>query len=161
MSLEQRRVLIAGGGPVGLLCAWLLARRGVPVRLFDENDSPQADPRAATTHPATLELLAEDGLAAERAGADAVATTLYGYTIETANIHTVSWPLIQSLVARLTSPVLVEGHIADPQEVRRALDLGAIAVVVGSAITRPEAITARFIEATQNNDLAQSKIESV
>src|SRR6266568_5044454 len=46
MSLEDRRVLIAGGGPVGLLCAWLLGRRGIPVRLFDENDGPQADPRA-------------------------------------------------------------------------------------------------------------------
>ncbi len=73
MTLEDRRVLIAGGGPVGLLCAWLLARRGVPVRLFDENDAPQADPRAATTHPATLELLSEDGLAHDMARVGLVA----------------------------------------------------------------------------------------
>jgi len=73
MSLEHRRVLIAGGGPVGLLCAWLLARRGVPVRLFEENDGPQADPRAATTHPATLELLSEDGLAQDMARVGLVA----------------------------------------------------------------------------------------
>src|SRR5579872_5922089 len=66
-------VLIAGGGPVGLLCAWLLARRGIPVRLFDENGEPQADPRAATTHPATLELLAEDGLAEDMARVGLVA----------------------------------------------------------------------------------------
>jgi N-acylglucosamine-6-phosphate 2-epimerase len=92
----------------------------------------------------------EDALAAERAGADAVATTLYGYTAQTATIRTVSWPLIESLVAHLTIPVLVEGHISRPQEVRTALDLGATAVVVGSAITRPEAITARFAQATQN-----------
>jgi N-acylglucosamine-6-phosphate 2-epimerase len=106
----------------------------------------------------------EDALAAERAGADAVATTLYGYTTETAGIRTVSWPLIQSLVSHLTIPVLVEGHITNPQEVRRALDLGAAAVVVGSAITRPEAITARFVGATRDlskNDLAESKIKSV
>ena len=51
MSLEQRRVLIAGGGPVGLLSALLLGRQGLPVRLFDVNESPQADPRAATTIP--------------------------------------------------------------------------------------------------------------
>src|SRR5437868_7610728 len=63
MTPDHRRVLIAGGGPVGLLCAWLLGRRGIPVVLFDENDGPQADPRAATTHPATLDLLVEDGLA--------------------------------------------------------------------------------------------------
>jgi N-acylglucosamine-6-phosphate 2-epimerase len=93
----------------------------------------------------------EDALAAERDGADAVATTLCGYTAETANIRTVSWLLLQSLVSHLTIPVLVEGHITDPQEVHRALDLGATAVVVGSAITRPEAITSRFVQATQNS----------
>jgi 3-(3-hydroxy-phenyl)propionate hydroxylase len=73
MTLKDGRVLIAGGGPVGLLCAWLLARRGVPVRLFEENDGPQADPRAATTHPATLELLSEDGLAQDMARVGLVA----------------------------------------------------------------------------------------
>ena len=62
MGGNDKRVLIAGGGPVGLLCAWLLGRRGIEVRLFDENATLQADPRAATTHPATLELLANDGL---------------------------------------------------------------------------------------------------
>jgi 3-(3-hydroxy-phenyl)propionate hydroxylase len=73
MTIEDRRVLIAGGGPVGLLCAWLLGRHGLPVRLFDDNDSPQADPRAATTHPATLDLLAEDGLADDMARVGLVA----------------------------------------------------------------------------------------
>jgi 3-(3-hydroxy-phenyl)propionate hydroxylase len=73
MPLENQRVLIAGGGPVGLLCAWLLGRRGVPVRLFEENDGPQADPRAATTHPATLDLLSEDGLAQDMARVGLVA----------------------------------------------------------------------------------------
>jgi len=73
MTIEDRRVLIAGGGPVGLLCAWLLGRHGVPVRLFDDNDSPQADPRAATTHPATLDLLSEDGLADDMARVGLVA----------------------------------------------------------------------------------------
>ncbi len=91
----------------------------------------------------------EDAQAAERAGADAVATTLYGYTAETAGIRTASWPLLQSILAHLTIPVLVEGHITHPDEVRTAFNLGATAVVVGSAITRPETITARFVEATR------------
>ena len=73
MSFEQRRVLIAGGGPVGLLSALLLGRQGLPVRLFDVNQSPQADPRAATTHPATLDLLAKDGLADDMARVELVA----------------------------------------------------------------------------------------
>ena len=37
MSKSDRQILISGGGPVGLLCAWLLGRKGLPVRLFDEN----------------------------------------------------------------------------------------------------------------------------
>src|SRR5256885_6017253 len=70
---DARRVLISGGGPVGLLCAWLLGRRGIPVMVFDENRMLQADPRAATTHPATLDLLEEDGLADDMARVGLVA----------------------------------------------------------------------------------------
>jgi len=73
MTSDGDPVLIAGGGPVGLLCAWLLGRRGLRVQLFDNNAEPQADPRAATTHPATLELLAEDGLASDMARVGLVA----------------------------------------------------------------------------------------
>ncbi len=62
---SAQNVLIAGGGPVGLFCALLLGREGIPVRLFDSNDDIQLDPRAATTHPATLEALGEAGLVEE------------------------------------------------------------------------------------------------
>jgi len=89
----------------------------------------------------------EDALAAQEAGADAVATTLYGFTPETAQFRSVNWELVERLVEGLHVPLIVEGHISQPDEVRRALDLGAYAVVVGSAITRPEAITARFVKA--------------
>jgi putative N-acetylmannosamine-6-phosphate epimerase len=91
----------------------------------------------------------EDAVAAQEAGADAVASTLYGYTPETAGSRTVSWGLIEDLVARMTVPVIVEGHITQPEEVRRALEMGAHCVVVGSAITRPESIAARFVRAAE------------
>lgn len=45
-------------------------------------------------------------------------------------------------------PVIVEGKIWHPEEVRQALDLGAWAVVVGTAITNPMAITPGFVAAT-------------
>jgi putative N-acetylmannosamine-6-phosphate epimerase len=78
-----------------------------------------------------------------------VASTLYGYTADTAGGREVSWTLIEELVARMAVPVIVEGHITQPEEVRRALAMGAHAVVVGSAITRPESITARFVRAAE------------
>lgn len=59
MSSSNKLVLVAGGGPVGLLCALLLGRAGIPVRVFDANPCLQDDPRAATTHPGTLDVLAE------------------------------------------------------------------------------------------------------
>ena len=67
MTSDDKRVLIAGGGPVGLFCALLLGRRGIPVRVFDINPCLQDDPRAATTHPATLEILGAAGLAEDLA----------------------------------------------------------------------------------------------
>ena len=73
MSNDDPRVLIAGGGPVGLLCAWILNRRGIGVRSFDNNAGLQTDPRAATTHPATLDLLDEGGLADDMARVGLVA----------------------------------------------------------------------------------------
>ncbi len=86
-------------------------------------------------------------MAAEDCGADVVATTLYGYTDETRGKHALDWDLVATLTARLHIPVLVEGHVTRPEEMAHALQLGAHAIVVGSAITRPESITARFVHA--------------
>jgi 3-(3-hydroxy-phenyl)propionate hydroxylase len=63
----EPKVIVAGGGPVGLFCALMLGRQGIPVRLFDNNPEPQADARAATTHPATLEILGAAGLVEDMA----------------------------------------------------------------------------------------------
>jgi N-acylglucosamine-6-phosphate 2-epimerase len=92
----------------------------------------------------------DDAIAAEDAGADAVASTLYGYTAETAGMKTVSWPMVEALVERMSIPVIVEGHITQPHEARKAFKLGVNSVVVGSAITSPESITARFVSATED-----------
>lgn len=61
----SERVLIAGGGPVGMVTALALARRGFAVSVFEAEDRINEAPRASTTHPATLELLDELGLAGE------------------------------------------------------------------------------------------------
>ena len=59
------RILIAGGGPVGMITALALAQRGFPVTVLEAEAQISVAPRAATTHPATLELLAGLGLTEE------------------------------------------------------------------------------------------------
>jgi 3-(3-hydroxy-phenyl)propionate hydroxylase len=54
------RVVIVGAGPVGMVCALALNRRGVPVTVFEQEPEPVEDQRAASLHPPTLEML--DGL---------------------------------------------------------------------------------------------------
>jgi 3-(3-hydroxy-phenyl)propionate hydroxylase len=56
-ALDDERVLIVGGGPVGTITGLKLARSGVPVTIFDALAQPAEDHRAATLQPSTLELL--------------------------------------------------------------------------------------------------------
>jgi putative N-acetylmannosamine-6-phosphate epimerase len=90
----------------------------------------------------------EDALLAQAAHADVIATTLRGYTADTKDIRSVDWPFVETLVSTLSVPVVLEGHVTSPDEVRRALQMGVHAVVVGSAITRPQTITERFVAST-------------
>jgi len=55
-------VIIAGGGPVGLIAALMLGRAGIAVTLFDQGDIVHSEPRAATIHPATLDILDDLGV---------------------------------------------------------------------------------------------------
>jgi 3-(3-hydroxy-phenyl)propionate hydroxylase len=62
MSSKIDPILIAGAGPVGVLTALALARAGIEVQVFETLDDVITSPRAATTHPATLEMIADLGL---------------------------------------------------------------------------------------------------
>ncbi len=62
---SERPVVIAGGGPVGVVTALALARQGLEVRLFEAEARVNDSPRAATTHAATLEILENLGLVEE------------------------------------------------------------------------------------------------
>src|ERR1700687_3436102 len=61
----DRPILIAGGGPVGVVAALALARQGLAVHVLEAEPRVNDAPRAATTHAATLEMLAELGLVDE------------------------------------------------------------------------------------------------
>ena len=73
--MNELPVLIAGGGPVGVVAAFALARQGIPVRVLEADAVINEAPRAATTHPATLEMLADLGLVDEVIARGLVAQT--------------------------------------------------------------------------------------
>lgn len=88
----------------------------------------------------------EEGIAACHFGVDIVASTLSGYTMSSSNRTKPDFPLIEQLVQQVTIPVIAEGHIYEPAEAAAFLRLGAWSVVVGTAITRPQEITRRFVQ---------------
>ena len=60
--MAQTRIIIAGAGPVGVVSALALAQRGDAVTLLEADSVIDDNPRAATTHPSTLEMIARVGL---------------------------------------------------------------------------------------------------
>jgi N-acylglucosamine-6-phosphate 2-epimerase len=95
-----------------------------------------------------------EAVEAARLGFDIVATTLSGYTDYTLDLAREGKPdfnLIERAYNEVGSkvPVVAEGRFWDPDDAVRAIHLGAFAVVVGSAITRPQLITTRFVNAIQ------------
>lgn len=90
----------------------------------------------------------EDALAAADAGVDLLGTTLAGYTGERPRFDGPDLDLVAAVVQRVPCvPLLAEGRVRSPADARRALDAGALAVVVGTAITHPTTITSWFVDA--------------
>lgn len=86
----------------------------------------------------------EEGIAAAEAGAAYVSTTLSGYTSYTTRTDTPDFDLLRELVRAVDLPIIAEGRFWTPEHVALAFDLGAHAVVIGTAITNPTEITRRF-----------------
>lgn len=89
----------------------------------------------------------DEGLYAADCGAQMIATTLCGYTAETRGALLPAFDLLERLAKRLSVPVICEGGVASPGEMRRAFDCGAFAVVVGTAITGVGQLVEKFAAA--------------
>ena len=89
----------------------------------------------------------DEALQAEDAGADMVSSTLSGYTPYSRKIDGPDLKLVQAMATRLNIPVFAEGRYHYPHQAAQAIRLGAYAVIVGGAITRPLEITHRFAAA--------------
>lgn len=93
----------------------------------------------------------EEAMACAEFGADAVSTTLNGYTPETNQFHNgPNYELLSEIVANIDIPIFAEGRYNTPAEAKKAIQLGAYAVISGTAITRPRVITSWFVEAINN-----------
>lgn len=88
----------------------------------------------------------EEGIDAEKLGADCVSTTLSGYTSYSRQEKSPDLDLVKWLSNDLKIPVIAEGRIHSPSDLKRAYECGAYSAVVGGAITRPKEITERFVE---------------
>lgn len=90
----------------------------------------------------------EEAIKAEKLGFDIIATTLVGYTeySREESIDKNDFDFLKKIITNVNIPVIAEGKIDTPQKAKRCLELGTHSVVVGSAITRPQIITKKFVE---------------
>ncbi|QPL04811.1 MULTISPECIES: N-acetylmannosamine-6-phosphate 2-epimerase [Actinomyces] len=92
----------------------------------------------------------DDAKAAQDGGADILGTTLAGYTGERPTTDGPDVELIDQVAAIARVPLVVEGRVHTPAQAALAMQHGAFAVVVGTAITHPTTITSWFADAVRN-----------
>lgn len=91
---------------------------------------------------------------AYKAGADFVGTTMNGYTDNSiSQFDDPNFELVKTIVSKLPIPVIAEGRIHTPEDAAKMLEVGALCVVVGGAITRPLEITERFVHVIKQSRL--------
>ncbi len=95
----------------------------------------------------------DEGLRAADCGAEIVATTLCGYTAESRGAQLPAFDLLAKLAGKLSLPLICEGGVGSPEQVRQAFDYGAFAVVVGTAITGVGHLVEQFAAASQNSKM--------
>ncbi len=95
---------------------------------------------------------AAEGIGAAALGADALSTTMSGYTPYSRQLSGPDVELIRELAAEVNIPVFGEGRINTPEDIKLVMEAGAYAPIVGSAITRPQLITAKFAAALETKE---------
>lgn len=89
----------------------------------------------------------DEGINAASIGFDIIGTTMSGYTAYTKGAPMPNLPLMATLSKNCGKPVIAEGGIWSPEQLKMAMQCGVHAAVVGTAITRPMDITKRYVSA--------------
>lgn len=126
------------------------------VKLYENGKSRADIAREYELTPSALDQLFmadcatfEEAKQAVELGFDCIGTTLCGYTEETKGINLPNFNLIQQLATSFDCPIIAEGGIWTPEDLKHAFECGAHTAVVGTAITRPMDITKRFVKAVK------------
>ena len=91
----------------------------------------------------------EEAINASKAGVDLVGTTLNGYVKGSVIKEEPDYELVKEINTTCKIPVIAEGRIHYPYQAKKMFEEGAYSIVVGGAITRPQEITKRFVEAIE------------
>jgi N-acylglucosamine-6-phosphate 2-epimerase len=90
----------------------------------------------------------DEAVYSEKIGVDIVSTTLCGYTDYTKGDNPLN--TLQEVLKAVKIPVIAEGNLDTPEKAKKSIQMGALAVVVGGAITRPKQIAEKFIKAIES-----------
>lgn len=129
----------------------LLTQAGVPIIALDATIDQEED-FLRTLHQrwpgqrfmADISTL-EEGLRADKLGFDYIGTTLIGYTPQSQGTN--KFEVLHALIESCSHPIIAEGNFNTPEQAAKAIRMGAHAVVVGTAITRPQCISQWFADA--------------
>lgn len=94
----------------------------------------------------------EEGLNAAKLGFDLIGTTMNGYTDNTKGQTEPNFDLMRQLVEQTGKPIVAEGKLHSPENLKDAFETGIYMAVVGGAITRPKEIAQRFLSIVPNHD---------
>ena len=86
---------------------------------------------------------------AGKMGVDLLSTTLAGYTPQSRKMQGPDLDLLKKIIGASGVPVIGEGRFETSEQVEEAMKRGACAVVIGRAITIPQAITRKFVLAAK------------
>lgn len=122
----------------------------------DQIDNVSLEDKVKYLHERNILVMAdvstfEEGLQAEKIGFDLISTTLSGYTKYSKQQNGPDVKLVEDLVKMTNTPVIAEGKIFGEENLKSILKAKPFAVVIGSAITRPQIITEKYNNILKEN----------